>query len=63
MQFDCNKKLPEPSKIRTGVNDIERLKDLHEAIKYTPNSYFKLLQVFITNIKQKGNSGTEEDFI
>jgi hypothetical protein len=50
--FD-NKKLPNPSKNRTGVNDIERLKELHDAIKCTPNSYFKLLQDFVTNIKQK----------
>ena len=54
MQFDCNKKLPEPSKNRTGVNDIESLKELHDAIKCTPNSYFKLLQDLVTNIKQKG---------
>ena len=49
-----NKKLPEPSKIRTGVNDMSWLKELHDAIKYTPNSYFKLLQDLVTNIKQKG---------
>ena len=44
----CNKKLPEPSKIRIGVNDIECLKELHDAIKCTPNSFFKLLQDFVT---------------
>ncbi len=50
------KKLLEPSENRTGVNDIEWLKSLHDAIKHTPNSYFMLLQDFVTNIKQKGNS-------
>ena len=41
--FLCNKKLPESSKIRTLILD------LHETIKCTPNSYFKLLQDFVTN--------------
>ena len=31
----CNKKLPEPSKIRTEVNE------LYQAIKCTPNNFFK----------------------
>ncbi len=35
--FD-NKKLPEPSKIRTLILD------LHDAIRTTPSSYFKSLQ-------------------
>lgn len=48
--FLCNKKLPEPSKIRTGVNDMSWLKELHDTIKYTPYSYFKNLQNFIRNI-------------
>ena len=36
--FLCNKKLPDPSKIRTLILD------LHDAIKTTPSSYFKNLQ-------------------
>ena len=57
------KKLPELSKIRTGVNDVEWLKDLHDAIKTTPSSYFKLLQDFVTNIKQKSKFCGMKDFI
>ena len=44
----CNKKLPEPSKIQTGVKNIKWLKDLHDAIKNTPSNYCKLLQNFVT---------------
>ena len=40
---------PEPSKIRTEVNDIKWLKDLHKTIKLTTSSYFKMLQDFVTN--------------
>lgn len=36
-----NKKLPEPSEIRTLILD------LHEAIKATPSSYFKNLQILV----------------
>ena len=46
--LNCNKKLPKPSKNRTGVKNIEWLKDLHDAIKNTPSNYFKLLQNFVT---------------
>ena len=42
----CNKKLLEPSKNRTGINDIVWLKDLHDAIKRTLSSFFKKLQEF-----------------
>ena len=54
--FD-NKKLLEPCQIRTLIFD------LHETIKCTPNSYFKLLQDFVTNIKQKGKFLYFEYFI
>ena len=36
-----NKKLPEPYKIRTGINE------LYQAIKCIPNSFFKQIQKFL----------------
>ena len=50
--LNCNKKLPEPYKIRTGVNNMGWLKSLHDAIKFTPSSFFKQIQ----NLKNYPNA-------